>query len=207
MKKILVVLLILLFMVSCHNHGKHIVSQESPADTIDVFRHVFKSKTLQDSLNVFIDGTEDLLICDTLVYSVYMYKSYPIEIREGHFHTFKEHPDTILVFNLSYKIWFDYDPDKPEETKFLGAAINGNKVIGVSCSGIHDYNNIFHENDYRQEIWQGHHMPELMRRDCDINVFWPCSDLYKLVDRDSLVLLRRHRYKRDFSGYPQKFRP
>lgn len=202
MKKISIVFLILLFIVSCHNHGKQVVSLEAPTDTVDVFRHVFKSKTLQDSLNVFLNGTGDLLICDTLVYSVYMYKSYPIEIREGHFHTFKEHPDTILIFNLDDEIWFAYDYDKPEETIFLGAAINGNKVIGVSCTGIQDYYNIFHENDYySQEIWQRFYMSDLMRWNCDINSFMPCSDLYKIVDRDSLVLLRRHRYKRDFSRY------
>ena len=57
MKKTSIVLLILLFMVSCHNHGKHVVPQESPTDTIDVFRHVFKSKALQDSLNAFLNGT------------------------------------------------------------------------------------------------------------------------------------------------------
>lgn len=203
MKKVLIFILLCLLLACCHNSSRHRsnVAPTALTDTIDVFRHVFKSKALQDSLNAFLNGTEGLLICDTLVYSVYMYKSYPIDIREGHFHTFKEDPDTLLVFNLSYNIWFAYDHDKPEETTFLGAAIKGNKVIGVSCSGIHDYYDIFHENDYRQDIWQRHHMPELMRRDCDINVFWPCSDLYKLVNRDSLVLLRRHRYKRDLSRH------
>ena len=204
MKKIVAVLLILQVMVSCHNHGKRDVSQVSPADTIDIFSHIFKSKTLQDSLNTFLNGTEGFLICDTLVYSVYMYKSYPLIIREGHPITYKENPDTILVFNLSNEIWFDYDPCKPEETTFLGAAINGNKVIGVSCTGMYDCYNIFHENNYNQDIWYRHYKTELTRNDCPVNVFWPCSDVYKLVDMDSLVLLRRNRYKRDFSRYSKK---
>ncbi len=203
MKKISAVLLTLLSIVSCHNHEKYVVPQESLTDTIDVFRHVFKSKTLQDSLNAFLNETENLLICDTLVYSAYIYKSYPIVIREGHFHTFKENPDTILIFNLSDEIWFNYDPDKPEETTFLGAAINDNKVIGVSCTGIDDCYNIFQENNYSPKIWHRHYMPELIRKNSEINVYMPCSDIYKLVDKDSLVLLRRHRYKRDLSGFPR----
>ena len=186
MKKVLIFILACLLLVCCHNQRRHNMVPVIQTDTMDVFRHIFKSRTLQDSLDAFIRETEKFTGYDTLVYSV------SITVRPLYV---ESRLDTFVTFIMDDEIWYNYNMDNPENSIFLGAAIKGNKVIGVSCYGVSDYSDILYDNDYSQEVWYRHYMADLMRPYCDVNVFCPYSDRYQLVN-NNLVLLRRHRYPR-----------
>jgi len=144
--------------------------------------------------------TQNFTGYDTLVYSVYVSELdvYPPGI-------IKEHPDTNVAFIMDDEIWFNYNPLQPEKKIVLGAAVQGNRIIGVSCYGIFDYYDILKQNDYKIDIWDKYHMQELMRESCDINVSgMMCLNDYRLIGRDSLVLLRRYRHIRFMENIAEK---
>lgn len=189
MKKIVAVLLILQVMVSCHNHGKRDVSQVSPADTIDIFSHIFKSKTLQDSLEAFIIETEKFTGYDTLVYSVSIteWDLYCPDMQV-------EHPDTVLTFIMSNDFNFMINPEYPQKITFLGTFICGNKIIGLSSYGIGCGNDgILNDNVYDMDIWNEYNV-EAMTAGNHINPFsMMCINMYSVVGMDSLVLNTKYR--------------
>lgn len=84
-------------------------------DTMDVFRHIFKSRTLQDSLDAFIRETEKFTGYDTLVYSVFIteWDSYCPGMQV-------EHPDTVLTFVMNDDFWFMHNSEYPQKKYFLG---------------------------------------------------------------------------------------
>ncbi|MCM1503164.1 MAG: hypothetical protein NC115_10955 [Bacteroidales bacterium] len=195
MKRMFLTIIALMLLVCCHNTRRQNIVDSSRADTVDIFRHVFKSGRLQYSLDAFVAETQFFTGYDTLTYSVYVFV--PDLYPPG---TIKECPDTIVSFIMDDEIWYEYNPSKPETCVILGAASQENRIIGVSYCGISD-SDILNENDYEKGLWQRYYMRELMKTNCDINVLgMTCMNNYLLVGKDSLVFLRRHRHKRFFEN-------
>lgn len=191
MKKVLIFILLCSLLVCCHNSDRH-RNNVAPAvltDTINVFRHVFNSKTLQDSLEAFIRETEKFTGYDTLVYSVSIteWDSYCPDIQV-------DHPDTVLTFVMNDDFWFMRNHEYPQKTTFLGAFMCGNKIIGLSSYGIRPGDNgILNDIVYDMDIWQGANVDS--RTDGNnINPFsMTCINMYSVIGMDSLVLNTKYR--------------
>ncbi len=191
MKKYLFLFIAILIVSCCCGPKRQEVSVDvsTMTDTVDIFRNVFKSKVMQDSLDAFIAETEDFRGHDTVVYSVFVSVMPNYQADET-----KDNPDTFVVFirDCSDKIWFNYIPEEPEKTIILGAAAKGNKIIGVSSYGLSDCSDFFNENDYSADIWRRFYFEDLLKL-CEIDAFWRCSDEYEVAG-NNFILQHRHRY-------------
>ena len=191
MKKVLIFILLFSLLACCHNSSLHRnnVAPTALTATIDVFRHVFKSKTLQDSLEAFIRETEKFTGYDTLVYSVSIteWDSYCPDMQV-------EHPDTVLTFVMNDDFWFMQNSEYPQKTTFLGAFICGKKIIGLSAYGIRPGDDgILNDSIYDMDIWNGYNV-EARADGNSINPFSvTCINMYSVIGMDSLVLNTKYR--------------
>ena len=189
MKKVLIFILACLLLVCCHNQRRHNMVPVIRTDTVDVFRHIFKSRTLQDSLDAFIRETEKFTGYDTLVYSVSIteWDSYCPGMQV-------EHPDTVLTFVMNDDFWFMHNSEYPQKNTFLGVFICGNKIIGVSSYGIRcGDEGILNDDLYDMDIWNEYYN-DVNSGGNSINPFsMTCINMYSVIGKDSLVLDTKYR--------------
>ncbi len=189
MKKVLIFILVCPLLVCCHNQRRHNMVPVIQTDTMDVFRHIFKSRTLQDSLDAFIIDSRKTTFKDTLVFSICLYRSNSTFIRPC--------TDTMAFFIMDDEVWTVEDPRGQIQPRIIGAIRYGNEILGLSYYDYSPADTIVNECLFDLQLWYKY--KKSYGADESVNALKMASmNRYKFEHGDDLILRRKYRNSRFF---------
>ncbi len=179
MKKVLIFILVCPLLVCCHNQRRHNMVPVIQTDTMDVFRHIFKSRTLQDSIDVFTKRIDSIpnYYNAPLLYMIFMEK---------------EDNDTIIRFIASWSLIREIflNDEQCSSLHIEGACRINDKTFVIYNRNIADISKFINkellvltEDEY--DFFKNYDGPLC----CDRSWYPLSSRTYRLFKTDSLVLL------------------